>query len=76
MRGIFMGQECGAQTFHAAKTPVAPETGRFRRGNGHDVYGLFLRNIVHRRSLKHSVITVLNKSARVRTGSKSTGRMA
>ena len=65
MRRIFMGEECRAQAFHAAKTPVTPETRGFRRGNGHDIQSLFLRNIVHERSLKHSILTVLNKSARV-----------
>jgi hypothetical protein len=60
-----MGEKRRAQTFHAAETPVAPETRGFRRGNGHDIQSLLLRNIVHEPSLKHSILTVLNKSARV-----------
>ncbi len=76
VRRIFVGEKSRAQALHAAKTPVTPETRGFRRGNGHEIKGLFLRNIVHERSLEHSVLTVLNKSARVPTGSRSTGRMA
>lgn len=65
VRRIFMGEKRRTQALHAAETPVTPETRGFRRGNRHGIYGLFLRNIVHERSLEHSILTVLNKSARV-----------